>query len=203
MNKRFELELLKKINNQEVVNIKLTSKKGLNLDNYNIVIDNKNYNINSQNLFNKIKEFVSDNIDALVYNAKVNDTITDESNLIKINVKKGQLELNIETTSLDGNSLFNEYVNEIVSLIKENGEKKDSDYFMEMIDKTNKEPLEEDEELLKYFKIFEERFGRKAYIAEPGGTREKTIEAIKICLKEDKDILDELLFPDKKDGVIY
>ena len=32
---------------------------------------------------------------------------------------------------------------------------------------------------IKYSKKFKERFGRDAYIAEPGGTRKQTIEAIK------------------------
>ncbi len=54
----------------------------------------------------------------------------------------------------------------------------------------------EDKEFEKYLKLFKERFGRNAYIAEPSGTRKQTIEAIKKCLKENKDILDELLYPD-------
>ena len=48
----------------------------------------------------------------------------------------------------------------------------------------------------KYVKKFKEKFGRYPYIIEPSGTREQTIEAIKICLKENKDILDKLLCPD-------
>ncbi len=49
----------------------------------------------------------------------------------------------------------------------------------------------------KYSKKFKAKFGREAYIAEPSGTMEQTIKAIKICLKENKDILDELLYPNK------
>lgn len=49
---------------------------------------------------------------------------------------------------------------------------------------------------IKYSKKFKERFGRDVYIAEPGGTRKQTIEAIKICLKKNKDMLDEILCPD-------
>lgn len=48
----------------------------------------------------------------------------------------------------------------------------------------------------KYSKKFKNKFGRDPYIAEPSGTREQTIEAIKICLKENKDILDKLLYSD-------
>ena len=31
----------------------------------------------------------------------------------------------------------------------------------------------------------------------PGGSEEKTIDAIKKCLEQNKDILDELLYPDE------
>lgn len=61
---------------------------------------------------------------------------------------------------------------------------------------------EKDKEFEKYLKLFKERFGRNAYIAEPSGTKQQTIEAIKICLKENKDILDELLYPNT-DKYIY
>lgn len=48
----------------------------------------------------------------------------------------------------------------------------------------------------------EPKYGRNAYIAEPSRTKQQTIEAMKICLKENKDILDELLYPNK-DKYIY
>lgn len=66
--------------------------------------------------------------------------------------------------------------------------------YMNNIEKT--ELSKEDKEFEKYLKLFKERFGRNAYIAEPSGTKKQTIEAIKKCLKENKDILDELLYPD-------
>lgn len=69
-----------------------------------------------------------------------------------------------------------------------------------MLEFINKEPerlTEEYKEFFKYSKKFKERFGREPYIAEPGGSIEQTIRAIKICLKKDKDIFDELLYPDK------
>lgn len=201
MNKRLELELSKIVNNEEIVNIRLSSSNGIKLDSYNIVIDNKNYNINSQHLFSDIYEIIKLNINGLVDNAQRNNIITDRNNLIKINIKLGQLEINIETSSSNENNFYNDYVNAIVEEIKENGEKNDSDYFMKFINQNN-ETLE-DEELMKYFRMYEERFGKKAYIAEVGGTREKTIEAIKKCLEEDKDMLDDILYPDKKDDVLY
>lgn len=49
----------------------------------------------------------------------------------------------------------------------------------------------------KYSKKFKEKFGRSPYIAEPSGTMESAIKAIKICLKEKKDILDNLYYNDK------
>lgn len=61
---------------------------------------------------------------------------------------------------------------------------------------------QEDKEFEKYLKVFKEKFGRNAYIAEPSGTKEQTIEAIKVCLKKNKDILDELLYPNS-DKFIY
>ena len=57
---------------------------------------------------------------------------------------------------------------------------------------------EVDIEFEKYCKMYEERFNKKAYIAEPGGKKKKTIEAIKKCLQKDKDILDKLLYPKVK-----
>lgn len=72
--------------------------------------------------------------------------------------------------------------------------------YMNNIEKT--ELSKEDKEFEKYLKLFREKFGRNAYIAEPSGTKQQTIEAIKICLKGNKDILDELLYPNT-DKFIY
>lgn len=47
----------------------------------------------------------------------------------------------------------------------------------------------------EYSKIFFDKFGEYPYISETGGTYEKAIEAIKICLKEDKNILDQIYYP--------
>lgn len=66
---------------------------------------------------------------------------------------------------------------------------------------------EEEKEFEKYCKLFKERFGRNAYIAEPSGTMKDTIKAIKICIEKNEDILDELLYPNLKEdlnnGVLY
>ena len=55
----------------------------------------------------------------------------------------------------------------------------------------------------RYNKKFYKKFGRNAYIAEPSGSKEQTIMAIKTCLKENKDILDELLYPNFDKNVFY
>lgn len=57
------------------------------------------------------------------------------------------------------------------------------------------EPTELDKEFDKYCKLYEEKFNKHAYVAEPSGTKEQTIEAIKVCLEKDEDLLDSLLYP--------
>lgn len=59
-----------------------------------------------------------------------------------------------------------------------------------------------DNEFIKYLTLFKERFGRNVYISEPNGTKKQTIEAIKICLEKNEDILDKLLYSDS-DKFIY
>ena len=51
-----------------------------------------------------------------------------------------------------------------------------------------------DKEFNKYCELYKSKFGKNAYIAEPSGTKEKTIDAIKICIDENEDILEDLLF---------
>ena len=66
---------------------------------------------------------------------------------------------------------------------------------------------EEDKEFQNYCKLYEEKFGKQAYIAELGGSKAKTIEAIKICLEKNTDMLDELLYSklkkDMKHKILY
>lgn len=82
------------------------------------------------------------------------------------------------------------------------------DFMSECISGSTKENLsEEEKEFEKYCKLFKERFGRNAYIAEPSGTMKDTINAIKTCIEKDEDILDKLLYPNSKkdldNGVLY
>ena len=62
-----------------------------------------------------------------------------------------------------------------------------------------------DEEYKKLSIEFQKRFNRRPYIAVPSGSKEKTIEAIKICLEKNEDILDKLLYPDnlEEKGTLY
>lgn len=53
------------------------------------------------------------------------------------------------------------------------------------------------QEYERYSKLYEERFGKKAYIAEPSGTKEQAIKAIKKCLERNEDILDDIYYPNK------
>lgn len=92
--------------------------------------------------------------------------------------------------------------------INETDNNKKNDVSSFILDFINQENVniklaQEDKEFEKYLKVFKEKFGRNAYIAEPSGTKQQTIEAIKICLKENKDILDELLYPNNNENVLY
>lgn len=62
---------------------------------------------------------------------------------------------------------------------------------------------EEDKEFEKYLKLFKEKFVRNAYIAEPSGTKEQTIKAIKTCLEKEEDILDQLLYSNRNSDFLY
>lgn len=70
-----------------------------------------------------------------------------------------------------------------------------------------RELTEEEKEFEKYCNLYEERFGKKAYIAEPSGSKQQTIDAIKTCLEKNEDLLDKLLYSnydkDMEDGDLY
>ena len=67
------------------------------------------------------------------------------------------------------------------------------DYINKFIDSDIIE--EKDEEFEKYCLLYKEKFGKDAYIAEPSRTKQQTIEVIKLCLKEKKDMLDKIYYP--------
>lgn len=68
------------------------------------------------------------------------------------------------------------------------------DFLNKFINENPKKLTRKEKKFIKYSEKFKKRFGRNPYIAEPSGTKKATIKAIKKCLKEDKDILDELLY---------
>ena len=102
---------------------------------------------------------------------------------------------------LEEKQLIEEMMEELKASIKK---KKNLERAMqEFIDKKVESPADEELEFMEYSKKFEERFGRKPYIAEPSGTMEQTIKAIKTCLEKEKDILDELLYPNEYGNDVY
>lgn len=74
---------------------------------------------------------------------------------------------------------------------------KNVDKFMNEIIDEEKDYIqtEEEKEFDYYCKLYEEKFGKHAYIAEPSGTRKETIDAIKTCLEKNEDLLEKLLYP--------
>lgn len=89
------------------------------------------------------------------------------------------------------------YCKKDVSLNEKQLHKNVEEFMNKIIDEYEPTPLtEEDKEFEKYCKLYEEKFGKRAYIAEPSGTKEKTIAAIKTCLEKNEDLLDKILYPD-------
>ena len=61
-----------------------------------------------------------------------------------------------------------------------------------------------DEEYEYYSRIYYETFGKKAFLAMPGGSKEQTIYAIKKSLEANKDLLAEILYPNSSDkNILY
>jgi len=61
--------------------------------------------------------------------------------------------------------------------------------------------IDEEYEILKT--KFIEQFGRRPYIACPSGSKQQTIEAMKICFEKNEDILDQLLYPEDNENFLY
>lgn len=195
-------------NNDRIV-MEIFSFDFVKVDDYTIQIDGNNYNIKSQNLFNRIKKFVSDNLDVLISwskhqtNYNLNNNAYEGGKSRSIQIKYGQLVINVNGQVSDLGNLCDEFINELKTMIVEDGEKTDEYFIKESIEKIKDIPSSRDEELENYFKLYQEKFGKRAYIAEPGGTREQTIEAIKICLEKNEDLLDKLLYPNDDDNILY
>lgn len=206
--------------NNHRVEIAIYSSKLDEIEGYKAQIEGKDYNIKSQNLLNKIKGFVNDNLDTLINWSLHQNRFNLDNNAYEggmgrsIRIKYGHLTIFVDGQVRDIGELCDKFIDEIVSLIINEGDRTDAEFITEgiinfdnMDIELTDEEKELDKEFEKYCKLYEERFGKRAYIAEPSGTKQKTIDAIKKCLEEDKDILDDLLYPnfekDMKEGKIY
>ena len=200
--------------NNNRIEMKMFSIDFTTLNNYFIQIDGKEYNIKSQNLFNKIKKFVVDNLDVLISCSKSQTNKNLDENAYEggvassILIKYGQLVININGQTMNLREICNQFIDELKKMIIDEGEKTQEDYMMKLFEKNETyEPTPLDKEFDKYSKLYEERFGKKAYIPEPSGTKEFAIECIKKCLDENKDMLDDLYYPnfkkDMENGVLY
>lgn len=196
--------------NNDRIKIEIFSFDFIKLGDYLIQIDGKEYNIKSQNLFNNIKKFVSDNLDVLIgwskhqTNFNLNSNGYEGGKSRSIQIKYGQLVINVNGQVSDLGSLCDEFINEIKTMIITDGDKTNENFIEENMNKILSTPLPPvDVEFENYCKLYQDRFGKKAYIAEPGGTREKTIEAIKICLDKNEDLLDKLLYPNDDGNILF
>ncbi|MBQ7141411.1 MAG: hypothetical protein IJO32_07925 [Bacilli bacterium] len=185
------------------------------LEKYSININGEKYNIKNQQLFNKIKSFVSSNLDTLIKCSKAQNKLYLDTNSYEggksseIKIKYGQLTIYING-QVKGNigQFCEQFIDVVKKIIIEEGEKTNFHYFDEMIVKIKEQNKDDnDDEFTKYCKLYEEKFGKKAYIAEPGGTKDQTINAIKMCLEKNEDLLDSILYPNGDDnannGVLY
>lgn len=195
--------------NKNRVNIKI-----FNQEKYSIYIDGREYNIKSIQLFNKIKKVVSDNLNILINwsirqnKFNLDNNAYDGGTARSIKIKYGNLIINVNGQVHDIGNSCDEFIEEIKQLIITEGEKIQDDYAMEAIEKIEPQtPTPLDEEFDRYCELYEEKFDKKAYIPEPSGTKEFAIECIKKCLDENKDILDDLFYPnfkkDMENGVLY
>ena len=184
---------------------------------FDIKIEDKRFESLSKQLINKIKDFIRDNLTSLIEcskretNSYLDNNAYDGGIARNITVKWGRLLINIDG-QVNGNigEFTNDFINHLKELIIKEGNKSTDDVIRESIEnvvpiQTKTTPI--DNEFEKYCKLYEEKFGKRAYIAEPSGTKEQTINAIKICLEKNEDLLDKLLYPnlekDMNNGVLY
>lgn len=179
-----------------------------------IEIEGKSYILKSQNLLNKIKDYVRKNLEILINWSIHQNNLNLDNNSYEggmertIRIKYGQLIINVNGQVRDIGDSCDKFINEIVSLIENESDKTQEYYINELLANTQeltKDAL--DEEFEKYCKLYEIKFEKKAYIAEPNGSKQQTIDAIKICLEKNENLLDKLLYPnfdkDTKDAVLY
>ena len=121
-------------------------------------------------------------------------------NFVKATCKKINIELEKNDDKIGGLAYY-------VEFRKIDNDDKVKSYMEMFINNQIPELSGEEKEFEKYCKLYEEKFGKQAYVAEPSGTKEETIEAIKICLEKNEDLLDKILYPnfdeDTENGNLY
>lgn len=119
--------------NDDRIKIEIFSVDFTNLNKYSIQIDGKDYNIKSPILFNKIKRFVSDNLDALISwskrqtNENLNNNAFEGGIASSIQIKYGQLIVNVNGQTMDLEEMCNRFIDELKNLIINEGEKNEED----------------------------------------------------------------------------
>ena len=183
-------------------------------------IGTEEYSVN-MNQFKEIEEFVKDNLTVLIDISKRQSTDEYEGGYNSIFIKVGAILLKISSMNAgieEDLKFLNKFEEKIIDLLKVSSNvtmkytydaelkkwiiedlttTKNVDNYMKKIadEYEPRESTEEKKEFEKYSKLYEEKFGKRAYIAEPSGTMEQTIKAIKICLEKNEDLLDNLLYP--------
>lgn len=115
--------------NANRIKIEIFSNDFIKMDKCLIQIDGKDYKIKSQNLFNSIKNFVSNNLDILIDWSKQQTKFNLDNNMYdggicrKIKIKYGQLEIKINGQVRDIGNLCDEFIDKIKMLILDESEK--------------------------------------------------------------------------------
>lgn len=161
-----------------------------------VIGNNDNYlNMAVYDIMKKIIDLPSETITTIadLINYNPNETFVEPltqgqiRRLVKETCNKFNIELEENKDGFGGLAYYYQFK-------KVNNDKVKS-YMEELVNNPVPELSEEDKEFEKYCKLYEERFGKKAYVAVPSGTKEKTIEAIKTCLEKNEDLLDKILYP--------
>lgn len=186
-------------------NSKNTEIEIYNENNFDIKIEDKRFEVLSKQLINEIRDFIRDNLTSLIEcskretNSYLDNNAYDGGGTRNITVKWGRLLINIDgQVNGDIGEFTNDFINHLKELIIKEGNKSTDDVIRESFENIASVQIATtpiDDEFEKYCKLYEEKFGKRAYIAEPSGNKEKTIEAIKTCLEKNEDLLDKLLYP--------
>lgn len=126
--------------NDDRIKIEMFSIDFNNLNNYIIEIDGKGYKIKSQTVFNKIKEFVSDNLDVLISWSKSQTNDNLDRNAFEggmasvIQIKYGQLIVLVNGQTKDLNELCYNFIDGIKELIILYSEKTDEELIKKFVE---------------------------------------------------------------------